>query len=285
MFCPHCGAQLPDGSAFCGNCGSPLSAAPQVNPNPMPEQPPVPPAQPPVQPPAGQPGGAYYQGTAPQQGPVMPAVQPAKRPFHVTRGMTIGILAVGVVAVVAIVLAVTGVFGGGGHGSAQSIADSVESAFTDLIASDLEGDDWERFGLDIVSLMPEEAVEVSMDKQGFESREDFAEYFGEAVGSLLSYAMAYLDMETAYFDMVDLSFEIEIGSQLDSDDVDSMNERFDDFGVDLEIEEAYELRGNVTATPLEDFGGYEEGESESSDMGYIGLCAVKIGGSWYLWVY
>ena len=114
MFCPHCGAQLPDGLAFCGNCGSPLNAAPQANPNPMPEQPPVPP----VQPPAGQPGGAYYQGTAPQQGPVMPAGQPVKRPFHVTRGMTIGILAVGVVAIVAIVLALGGIFGGG-HGSAQ----------------------------------------------------------------------------------------------------------------------------------------------------------------------
>lgn len=239
----------------------------------MPEQPPVPPAQPP----AGQPGGAYYQGTAPQQGPVMPAVQPAKRPFHVTRGMTIGILAVGVVAIVAIVLALGGIFGGG-HGSAQSIADSVESAFTDLIASDLEGDDWERFGLDIVSLMPEEAVEASIDMQGYDSREDFAEYMGESMGSSLSYARTYLDM-------VDLSFEIEVGGRLDSDEIDSMNDSLDGLGVDLEVEEAYELEGSITATLLEDFGGYEAGESESSDMGYIGMCAVKIGGSWYLWGY
>ena len=278
MFCPHCGAQLPDGSAFCGNCGSPLNAVPQANPNPMPEQPPVPPVQPPVQPPAGQPGGAYYQGTAPQQGPVMPATKPAKRPFHVTRGMTIGILAVGVVAIVAIVLAVTGVFGGGGHGSAQAVADGVESAFTDLLESDLEGDDWERFGLAIVGLMPEEAVEVSIDEQGYDSREDFAEYIGESMGSSLSYASTYLDM-------VDLSFEIEVGSRLDSDEIDSMNDSLDALGVDLEVEEAYELEGSITATLLEDFGGYEAGESESSDMGYIGMCAVKIGGSWYLWGY
>lgn len=28
MFCPQCGSQLPDGSAFCGKCGAQLGAAP-----------------------------------------------------------------------------------------------------------------------------------------------------------------------------------------------------------------------------------------------------------------
>ncbi|ACV21286.1 Predicted membrane protein [Slackia heliotrinireducens] len=36
MFCPHCGTQLPDGSAFCANCGSQLNAAPNPAPAPMP---------------------------------------------------------------------------------------------------------------------------------------------------------------------------------------------------------------------------------------------------------
>ena len=27
MFCPNCGVQIPDGSAFCGTCGAPLGAA------------------------------------------------------------------------------------------------------------------------------------------------------------------------------------------------------------------------------------------------------------------
>ena len=30
MFCPNCGAQLPDGSAFCGSCGARLGGAPQA---------------------------------------------------------------------------------------------------------------------------------------------------------------------------------------------------------------------------------------------------------------
>ena len=29
MFCPHCGAQQPDGATFCGNCGQSMAAAPQ----------------------------------------------------------------------------------------------------------------------------------------------------------------------------------------------------------------------------------------------------------------
>ena len=59
MFCPHCGAQQPDGSVFCGNCGQSMSAAPQ-NTQQAPVQPqyqPVPaPAQPQFQQQA-QPGG------------------------------------------------------------------------------------------------------------------------------------------------------------------------------------------------------------------------------------
>lgn len=35
MFCPNCGKQLPEGSAFCGACGAKLDAAPPVQPPPQ----------------------------------------------------------------------------------------------------------------------------------------------------------------------------------------------------------------------------------------------------------
>ena len=35
-FCPNCGAQLPDGSKFCGKCGSPIAPAPGRQPQPAP---------------------------------------------------------------------------------------------------------------------------------------------------------------------------------------------------------------------------------------------------------
>ncbi len=75
-----------------------------------------------------------------------------KKPFRVTRGMTIGIFAVAVVAVVAIVLAVSGVFGGGAHKSAQGIADQTDALFDDLMQSDFDSAAFEKFGSGIINL-------------------------------------------------------------------------------------------------------------------------------------
>ncbi len=58
MFCPNCGNQLPDGSAFCGNCGAPVDPRsnpqqPQGNPYQAPQQPQENPYQAPQQTPYG----------------------------------------------------------------------------------------------------------------------------------------------------------------------------------------------------------------------------------------
>lgn len=41
MFCPNCGAQLPDGSKFCGGCGAQVAVAnqPQTQPGAQPAAP------------------------------------------------------------------------------------------------------------------------------------------------------------------------------------------------------------------------------------------------------
>lgn len=261
MFCPHCGAQLPDGSAFCGNCGSPLASAQ-----------PAAPSQPA---PSAQPAGTYPP-SVPPQGPVVAGGQGPKRPFHVTRGMTIGVLAVGVVAIVAIVLAVTGVFGGGKRGSAESVADSVESVYNDLLSSDLDSDAWARFSNGLVDLMHDDAVRAGMEQMGYDSEEEFGEDLGGALGSAMSYASGALDM-------VDLSIEVEVGDHMSASEISSMNDNLDYMGLDFEIDDAYELDASITATLLEDYGGYEAGETQSQDMGSTGLSAVEIDGSWYLW--
>ena len=79
MICPNCGSQLPDGSAFCGNCGSAVNAPAQAVPAQVDWQ------QQPMQPqPAPQQGyqQQYGQQAAPQQGyqqqyGQQPPVQPA----------------------------------------------------------------------------------------------------------------------------------------------------------------------------------------------------------------
>lgn len=103
MFCNKCGAQLPDGVAFCSYCGNQLTAQPQ-----QPEQPTQPQYQQPVQP-------QYEQ---PMQQPIQQPYQPAPMPQPLppkksNNGIIIGIVAV--VLVIAIVVGVlfgTGVIGG-----------------------------------------------------------------------------------------------------------------------------------------------------------------------------
>ena len=60
MFCPHCGARLPDGARFCPSCGAQLSNGAQSAPSP----------QPAYQQPAYQPPQQPYDQTAPQYAPL-----------------------------------------------------------------------------------------------------------------------------------------------------------------------------------------------------------------------
>ncbi|MCR4682163.1 MAG: zinc ribbon domain-containing protein [Clostridiales bacterium] len=64
MFCPNCGLQLADGTAFCSNCGTKLAVG-QPQPAPQPAPQPQPQAQPAYQQPAYQ--QPQYQQTAYQQ--------------------------------------------------------------------------------------------------------------------------------------------------------------------------------------------------------------------------
>lgn len=81
MFCGKCGAAVPDGAAFCGSCGAPLSApvAPAAQPvAPAPVPAPVqPPVQEPVQPVAPTP---VQQVQPVVQAPVQPVEPPVAQP-------------------------------------------------------------------------------------------------------------------------------------------------------------------------------------------------------------
>ncbi len=106
MFCSNCGKEIPDGSAFCINCGAKVDAE-------LPAQPPV--QQPPVQAPVNQ--QPYYQQPAGQQtygqpyGQQPPYGQPPKNKFKLKPWMYI---AGGAVVLLAIILVlVFTVFSGG----------------------------------------------------------------------------------------------------------------------------------------------------------------------------
>ena len=286
MYCPHCGSQLPDGAAFCGHCGKPVAPQPVAGAaQPTASSPQPAPAPSPVSGPQSAPPFAAAPGSVPPSVPPAPAgqspfdVKPPKKPFRVTRGMTIGILAVAMVAVMAIVLAVSGVFGGGAHKSAQGIADQTDALFDDLMQSDFDSAAFEKFGGGIIDLFPPEFVDASLEESGH-TREELIQYMGSSLGGSMEY---YGSTLSSYTDMFTISIDVELGDRLDSYDIESINDTLASSGCDDVVTEGYYLTGEASVTFNEGYEGYSAGETESEDMGNIGLCAIKIGNSWYLW--
>ena len=83
MFCPKCGQNVPDGAAFCGNCGTVIKA-PSAAPQPQYQQPAQPQYQQPAQPQYQQPAAPVYQQPAQPvyQQPVQPAYQQPAAPAY-----------------------------------------------------------------------------------------------------------------------------------------------------------------------------------------------------------
>ena len=268
MFCPYCGTQLPDGSAFCGNCGKPLSQQPTGNAAPAAQPAGMPPA------PAPQPGNVP-PATPPDFNQQTPFdAKPAKKPFQVTRGMTIGILAVAVVAVVAIVLAVTGVFGGGsGESSATAVADKHGGLYNDLLQSDFDSDAFESFGNGMLNLYPDEVVDGQLESMGYDSREDFSETLGQNYG----YGMSYYSDDLSY---MTIEIDVTLGDKLDGSRLYNVNTYLEQYG--LEATDGYLLEATLTATLTEDYNGFSAGEQESTETS-TGMAAVEIDGRWYLY--
>lgn len=207
--------------------------------------------------------------------------KPSKKPFHVTRGMTIGILAVAAVAVVAIVLVVTGAFGGGGgRNSAQAVADRMGDLYNNLLSSDFDTQAFEDFGEGLLDLMPADVIDQELKNSGL-TREDAIDAIGSSFGSSMQY---YGSMLSSYTDTFGITFDVSLGSRLSSDDIDDLNDTFDSYGYgNLKITDGYYLEGEVTVAFNKDFQNYSAGETQSEDVGSLGLCAIKIGNSWYLW--
>ena len=238
MFCPNCGTQLPDGSKFCGKCGAQLGSAPA-------------PQTPPQTPPSY--GGA----------PVTPGVPPQK-----SKGKT-GLIVALVAAVAVVALAIWGIVscvGGGGHGSAQAVADGVNSAVNTVIDGDFSADAIQKGMNGLIDLMPQEAVDHELAEQGM-TRDDLRDEMSSALGDP--------DELSSVASLADIEFSATVGAPLDSDELADVNEGLADSGMSANVTEGNHISYSMEISAL--------GQSDSQDMEESGLYAINIDGSWYLW--
>lgn len=249
MFCPKCGAQLPDGSKFCAKCGAQIAAA--------------------------QPSGGAAPAPAPVPGPApAPMPQPKK---HV--GPIVAIAAAAVIIVAIAVFALRGCGGGNGYGSADELAKATSTATEKMFAGGFSSDSLVQFTNSLLDMLPEGATDAMMKKSGITSRDDLTSQMQDAFGGIDDAA----NVLSGYLDKMDISATITAGDALDPDEIADINDDLSSYGLALKATEARELDMSMTVTLKEDFMGMKKGETQTQDAGSLGLYAVKIDGRWFLW--
>ena len=230
MFCPQCGAQLPDGSKFCAACGTQLSAAPAVAPAPA-----APVSEPQV---------------APSRSKVVLVVA--------------GVAALAVLAFV--IFGVTRCAGGGSRGSAQTVADGVSASFDTMIEGDFSADAMQRGFDGLIDLMPQQAVEYSLNEQGI-TREELNETMMTTFEGIEDY--------TSLTSLVDFKFQASVGAPLSGDELADVNERLNAAGMNVNVTEGNHISYVMTMDAF--------GQQSDQSLDESGLYAINVNGSWYLW--
>lgn len=245
MFCPECGHKNPEGARFCGACGKDLGAVVRTVPSP---------------------GGVTSAAGAPIRQGTMGVLR--RYPL----------LALGAAVVLVVVLVVFGIGRGSkGHRTVEALADSVQSPYQQMLDDNMSDESVRSFALAMVDLMPEEAADAMIERDGYDDKDEVIEEVIDSVGASATVQ--------SMFEKVSAEVEITEGEMLDDDYIDGMNEKFrDDLGLSLEVEEAVALGARISMTALEDVGGVSAGESVTQEIDSSGLVAVKIDGQWYLWV-
>ncbi len=277
MFCRFCGKQLPDNAQFCGYCGKNLrdvssgnAAVPQQTVSPSVynagnsfDTNSVPQAQ--AQPYAA--AGSYAGG----------AVVQAKKNAGYKR---IAIIALAAVLVVVAILLASGLLGGSaGMSNSTQVAARVTNAYQRLFDDGFSQSSLTNVVSEIANCMPQEAIEALMEESNATSQEDLMdELFDTLDISGMSSSFSEL------MDSVSVSFEIYPGDYLDSDDIALINTQMTYLGIDLTVSAAQELEAAVSLRVLEDSLYGSAGDTYNQDVGYIGLIAIQVDGSWYLWV-
>ena len=289
MFCVKCGAQLPEGSAFCTRCGAPVqqktgaeapaaeqgqdggaAAAPPATPDEVPyelveldgiEQ--------------GSAGAGKKAGRSRTASVGSKEAQADSVPLaDYVRELRRFIVKVGVFMVVALVCSVVGDALGlfeedftssytenPGYASAEAAADALGEAMEVLFNADTE-EELLAYGDAYLSLSPGAYVDALLQEEDLTEKE-----LCELIVTT-HWGVDTLDEaleELAYYDGVAIAFDFEPGEALSADEVADLNDDIDDSGLDFTIEAGYCLSVTMYASfELADDAASSEGSTETA---------------------
>lgn len=267
MFCGNCGAKLPDGAAFCGQCGKVAGlgeAARFVSPDAARGTTSVP----------GVGSSSASYGVSGSGGMTAPSSTVAPLKSGRKRGMAAVIAAVAVVAVV-----VAGAFVAFGHGasgsssSAQEVVKKVDAAYSTLFEGEVNSETFASFFETLFGCFPPEVIEVMLEEIG-----------GDDLTALAEYASDYYASSFSYFASMDVDVTMRLGDSLDEDEIESVNDMLETIDVYTTIQAGYWIDGELTIRTLEDIGIVSEGYTQTMDLSSLmsQFVVIKIDGLWYL---
>ena len=246
MFCGNCGAQLSETAQFCGNCGKPVAPSSGV-------------------------AHVVNEGSAIGGSGLSGASVASKRSYT-----KIVVGAVIVVAIAVIAFALSGLFSSG-YSSSDKLAQKITTAYQDVVDDGFSESSLTAVTNTTLDCMPQEALDAMLAQSGISSRDELLEEFD------LSSAASLLSAASLYLSYVDIVFLATPGAALDADEIEAINEQFDELGVDLTVQSAQHLSLTVTITVLEDIGTASAGESDVQTTDESGIILIEIDDAWYLW--
>lgn len=199
------------------------------------------------------------------------------RPFPL-RPAAIAIIAGAVIVVViAVVLIVTiGSCSGGGRSSSDQLAQDVTAMYNKALSSTLSDSDIDVIVDDILSMMPKEGVDVLLKESNLADSSEVSRMLREKMSSGFSGYKSYIEK-------LGIECSVYPGDKLSMSEIQSINKRLSDAGVDMHVSEANKLLMDIKISALEDIGLLSQGESQTQTSVNTGLIAIEVNGRWYLW--
>lgn len=280
MFCPSCGAKNPDVATFCGSCGKPMPEVPRKDTSVS------------YCPRCGAKldVGAIICGECGQRlgnngepSPMpSPSPVPSSQPIHkVQFNKKLVPLVVAAVVVVIAICAFGNFFGGGdgGRGTANEMAQTLNGPLNKVYSSGADEDSIREFAEAYIDGFPPEVINAELQKSNM-TKDDIIDMAEDA----FKYGVGSASSVADYLDKMDVDATIKLGDQLDSDDIDNINDKISEYDIEDRVTAGYKLGANVTVTALDDLPVLKRGETKSRDVASLGIYTIKIGKKWYLWM-